>query len=54
MAAAADRTLWVLHDGTPTPVGVTVGACDGHVTQILAGDLADGEPVIIDAVPMGG
>jgi HlyD family secretion protein len=54
LADESDRTLWVLRDGTPTPVAVTVGASDGHVTQILAGDIAAGEDVIIDTVTSGG
>jgi HlyD family secretion protein len=54
MADESERTLWVLRDGTPIAVPVTVGASDGHVTQIRAGEIADGEPVIVDAVTTGG
>jgi HlyD family secretion protein len=42
------RQLWVLRDGQPTAVPVTIGATDGTRTQIVSGDIATGVPVIVD------
>ncbi len=40
------RSLWVLRAGTPTEVRVKTGVSDGSLTQILEGDLAEGDQVI--------
>lgn len=45
-----DRALWVLEDGLPASVPVTVGATDGRRTQILDGPITPGQDVIVDAV----
>jgi HlyD family secretion protein len=44
----ADRKVWVLKDGKPVEVSVTVGPTDGKRTQIVKGDLEPGEAVIVD------
>ncbi|MBX3576641.1 MAG: efflux RND transporter periplasmic adaptor subunit [Rhizobiaceae bacterium] len=44
------RSVWVLRDGVPAEVQVKVGATDGTSTEILSGDLAEGNAVITDAV----
>jgi len=43
-----DRTVWVLRNGVPEALAVTVGASDGRRTQIVGGDLAPGQEVIVD------
>ena len=43
-----NRTLWVLRDGAPAAVAVTIGATDGRRTEILKGELAAGQAVIVD------
>ncbi|MDP2410579.1 MAG: efflux RND transporter periplasmic adaptor subunit [Pseudolabrys sp.] len=43
-----DRTVWLLRDGTPTPVTVSVGASDGRHTEVKSGELAVGQAVIVD------
>jgi HlyD family secretion protein len=48
-AKGPDRTVWVLRNGTPTAVAVTVGASDGKMTEVTGGDLKPGERVIVDA-----
>lgn len=40
------RTIWVLRDAVPVPVQVTLGPTDGQMTQVTAGDLAEGDLVI--------
>lgn len=42
------RSLWVLEGGVAVERSVTPGDSDGRVTEILAGELAEGEPVITD------
>jgi HlyD family secretion protein len=43
-----ERNVWVLRDGDPVAVPVTVGASDGKRTEIVKGDLAPGAAVIVD------
>jgi HlyD family secretion protein len=45
---ASERRLFKLVDGRAVPVAVTVGATDGAKTEIVAGDLAAGDRVIVD------
>jgi HlyD family secretion protein len=47
-ATGNQRTLWVLRDGAPAAVAVTIGLSDGQRTAIVDGDLAPGQAVIID------
>jgi HlyD family secretion protein len=47
------QTLWVLQNGQPTAVAVTIGASDDTMTEIVAGDLRPGMPVIIDTLGTG-
>lgn len=42
------RRVWVLKDGAPAPVEVSVGLSDGQRTEISDGVLKAGEPVIVD------
>jgi HlyD family secretion protein len=42
------REVWVLSDGAPKGVKVTVGATDGKRTEIIRGELAPGQGVIVD------
>ncbi len=47
------QTLWVLQNGQPTAVAVTIGASDDTMTEILSGDVRPGAPVIIDTIAAG-
>ena len=42
------KQVWVLRDGAPVAVNVTPGISDGRMTEITAGDLTEGMPVITD------
>jgi HlyD family secretion protein len=42
------QQVWVLRDGVPVAVPVTVGQTNGRYTQITSGDLRDGMEVITD------
>lgn len=46
----ANRTVWLLKDGTPAAVPVVIGATDGRRTEILKGELAPNLPVIVDSI----
>ncbi|MDB4273570.1 efflux RND transporter periplasmic adaptor subunit [bacterium] len=49
-APTGTRTLWVMRDKVPAEVAVETGATDGQRTQILSGEIAEGDEVIVDAV----
>lgn len=53
---ATDRrhqVVWTLRDGAPAAIPVTVGATDGRMTQILAGEVQPGLDVLTDALRAG-
>ncbi len=52
-ATGASRQVWVLKNGVPDAVTVVVGASDGARTEILKGDIAPDQPVIVDAMKVG-
>lgn len=43
-------TVWVLENGTPRRVGIMPGISDGASTEIAAGDLREGQLVIVESV----
>lgn len=43
---ASGRVFIVGRDGQPVPVSLRPGITDGRMTEVLAGDLAEGQPVI--------
>lgn len=43
-----ERRVWVIQGGQPVPINVRVGASDGTLTQVLAGDLTPGMQVATD------
>jgi len=45
-APGTGRHVWVLRDGKPIEVSVTIGLDDGNFTEILKGDLQEGDRVI--------
>jgi len=47
------REVWILQDGVPQPVTVTVGATDGRMSEIVSGDLQPGKAVIVDFTRKG-
>jgi HlyD family secretion protein len=44
------QVLWILDNDKPRRVQVTAGISDGNFTEILTGDLKEGDAVIIEAV----
>lgn len=52
MAGGGERgVVWVLRDGQPTAAPVRIGASDGTYTEILSGDLHEGDQVITGGGP---
>ncbi|HSY20826.1 MAG TPA: efflux RND transporter periplasmic adaptor subunit [Polyangiaceae bacterium] len=60
--ASEGRTLWVMRGGSPQAVTVHAGLTDGTNTEIVDGDLAEGDSVVVEstspdapaAAPSGG
>ncbi len=48
--AARGPAVWVLRNGKPVHVQVQLGASDGTYTQLVAGDLRQGEEVIVETL----
>jgi HlyD family secretion protein len=46
----SNRTVWTLRNGVPAAVPVVIGATDGRRTEIIKGDIAANQTVIVDAV----
>lgn len=52
MAGGGERGIvWVLRDGEPVQVPVRIGVSDGRHTQILEGDIREGDQVIVGGGP---
>jgi HlyD family secretion protein len=47
-AQGAAQKVWILRDGGPVPVPVTVGVTDGRFSEVVGGELEAGMEVIID------
>jgi HlyD family secretion protein len=48
------RTVWILRDSAPVAVPVQIGLTDGSLTEIVSGDLQDGDLAITEAIPPPG
>jgi HlyD family secretion protein len=48
------RTVWVLRGDRPAPVSIRVGISDGAVSEILEGELHEGDLLITDVAGEGG
>jgi HlyD family secretion protein len=46
--------IWILENGKPKRVAVMLGISDGISTEILSGDLKEGQEVIVDSVRKNG
>ena len=43
------RAVWLLRDGKPQTVPLRVGLSDGNLTELIEGDLHEGDALIVDA-----
>jgi HlyD family secretion protein len=48
-SADGERTIHVLENGTPKPVKVMTGVSDGKLTEIVSGELREGDEVIVSS-----
>jgi HlyD family secretion protein len=53
VGSGSQKQVWVLKDGVPAEVFVSVGLSDGERTEITDGDLQPGQEVVIDSVDSG-
>jgi len=44
-----NRTLWKLRDGAPVAIAVVVGVSDGKRTEVVSGELREGDSIITDS-----
>jgi HlyD family secretion protein len=44
------KKVWILQDEQPVAITIKTGASDGQMTQVLQGDLKEGQPVIVDVI----
>jgi HlyD family secretion protein len=47
------RTVWVLRQGSPQPVGIRVGVTDGVTTELVSGDVRDGDALVTEMTSNG-
>ena len=52
-SGSTERQLWVLREGQPVAVTVTIGVSDGRMTEVVGGELSAGDAVITDTVSAG-
>jgi HlyD family secretion protein len=52
-AALNNPRVWVVRDGRPSPISVTVGATDGKLTEIHSEQVTPGMPLIVEALKEG-
>jgi HlyD family secretion protein len=44
------QRVWILKEGQPTAIPVTIGATDGILTEVVAGDIEPGTALLIDLI----
>lgn len=49
-AKGGTQKIWILSNGKPVPIAVTLGATDGRMTEVVAGDLKPGMAVITESL----
>jgi HlyD family secretion protein len=47
------QKVWILKDGRPVPVPVTIGATDGVMAEVLSGNVTPGMALVVDVATMG-
>jgi len=48
--AGDSRTVWVVRAGTPQPVLLRTGLTDGTVTEVVSGDVHDGDAAVVETI----
>jgi HlyD family secretion protein len=52
-AKPGDRKIWILADGSPQEIAIKPGASDGEKTEVLGGDLKEGDLAIVSSKQAG-
>lgn len=47
---SSKQHVWMLQDGIPVSISVTLGASDGTMTEVVAGDISSELPLLVDFV----
>lgn len=50
LSEKTQQQVWILQDGVPVAIPVTIGATNGRMTEILAGDIKPGMSLLVDVV----
>lgn len=51
--AQGPRVLWLMRGGAPVSVDVVTGLSDGTVSEVVSGDVAEGDLAVVDATVRG-
>jgi HlyD family secretion protein len=43
-------SIWTMENGKPKRISITPGVSDGINTEVVSGDLKEGQPVIVEAI----
>ena len=46
-----ESRVWILEENVPVPIPVTTGNTDGRFTEIRSGDIEEGAPLVVNAIP---
>jgi HlyD family secretion protein len=46
--------VWILKNGKPVPVSVTLGLSEGSFTEVISGDLSPGDEVVLEKIRKNG
>lgn len=49
-AALNNPHVWIVRDGVPSPIAVSLGATDGRMTEVKSGQVAPGTPLIVETL----
>jgi len=47
------QRVWVLRDGQPADVAVTIGSTDGSMTEVTGGEVEPGMALVVDTLDKG-
>lgn len=47
------KSVWLLKEGKPVAISISIGVSDGRMTEVVAGEVEPGLPLIVDVVGTG-
>ena len=51
--AQTKKQIWVLDDGKLKPISIIIGITDGSFTEVLKGDINEGQEVVTGTIKKG-